>query len=198
MEEAPQAAREPRLKGGRVAERRESQRLVARERRAREPTQQPHHVARAVRGVDPLEVLARSRGDDARHGQVRRVTLQVAQRRDLKVHGALAFSGRGDLEHVARAVRGMHSVILVALAVERRELALDAPVLAREVREPSERKPGGIEVEVRGAERLQWHSKSSSPTGPQKSGHLPLCRQNSARPASRISSLNRGSARAPE
>ena len=60
MEEAPQAAREPRLKGGRVAERREPQRLVARERRARDPTEQPHHVARAVRGVDPLEVRARS------------------------------------------------------------------------------------------------------------------------------------------
>ena len=153
LERLADFAREPRLKGGRVAERREPQRLAAAERRARQPTEQPHHVARAVRGGDPLEVLARSRGDDARHGQVRRVTLQVAQRRDLKVHSALAFSGRGDLQHVARAVRGIHLGVLVALAVERRELALDAPVLAREVRELSERKPGGIEVEVHGAER---------------------------------------------
>ena len=34
-----------------------------------------------------------------------------------------------------------------------RELTVDAPVLAREVREPLEHKAGGIEVEIRGAER---------------------------------------------
>ncbi len=69
------------------------------------------------------------------------MTLEVAQRRDLEIDGAFALAGRGDLQDIARAVRGRHAVVLVALAVERRELAFQAPVLAGEIPELPERKP---------------------------------------------------------
>jgi len=46
-------------------------------------------------------------------------------------------------------------MVLVALALERRELPLDPPVLAREGDEPLELQPGGIEVQVRGTQPLE-------------------------------------------
>ena len=152
VEEPLQSARELRLEGGGVAKRVDPERLALRKRRPRKPAQQPHHVALAVRGRDPLAVIASRRRDDARHRQVRGVTLEVAQRRDLEIDGALALAGGGDLQDVARAVRGRDPVVLVALAVERRELAFQAPVLAGAVPELPERKRGRIEVQVHGAE----------------------------------------------
>ena len=70
------------------------------------------------------------RRDDARHRQFRGVTLEVPQRRDLEIDGAFALAGGGDLQDVARAIRGRDPMVLVALAVERRELAFQAPELA--------------------------------------------------------------------
>ena len=60
VEETPQSARELRLEGRGVAERADLERLALRERRSRKPAQQPHHVALAVRGRDPLAVIASS------------------------------------------------------------------------------------------------------------------------------------------
>ena len=109
-------------------------------------------MALAVRGRDPLAVIASRRRDDARHRQLRGVTLEVPQRRDLEIDGAFALAGGGDLQDVARAVRGREPMVLVALAVERRELAFQAPELAGAVLELPERKRGRIEVQVHGAE----------------------------------------------
>ena len=64
----------------------------------------------------------------------------MAQRRDLEIDGALALACGGDLQDVVRAVRGREPMVLVALAVERRELAFEAPVLAGEIPELPERK----------------------------------------------------------
>ena len=58
MEQAAQTAREAGLECGDVPQRADRQRLALRNRHAREPAQQPHHVARAVRGGDPLAVVA--------------------------------------------------------------------------------------------------------------------------------------------
>ncbi len=153
MEKALQPACESCLKRGSIAKRGRSKRLTARERCARNPAEQPNHVARAVCGGDPLKVLARFRRDDARYGQVRRMALEVAQRGDLEFHGTLAFTRRGDLQHMGRPVGGRQTVVLVALTVEWREFAFQAPMFADKVHELSERELGGIEVQIHGAER---------------------------------------------
>ena len=58
MEQASQPARELRLEARDVAQDVDRQRAALRERHARNPAQHPHHVARAVRGDDPLAVVA--------------------------------------------------------------------------------------------------------------------------------------------
>ena len=70
------------------------------------------------------------------------MTLEVTQRRDLEIDGALALAAGGDLQDVARAVRGRDPVVLVALAVERRELALQPPELAGTVPQLRKRECG--------------------------------------------------------
>ncbi len=45
-------------------------------------------------------------------------------------------------------------MVLIALAVERRELALEAPVIASDIPQLPERKPGRIEVEVDGVQKI--------------------------------------------
>jgi hypothetical protein len=76
----------------------------------------------------------------------------MTQRRDLEIDGALALAGGGDFQDVLRAVCGRQPMVLVALAVERRELAFQAPVLAGAVPKLSDGKRGRIEVQVHGAE----------------------------------------------
>ena len=44
-------------------------------------------------------------------------------------------------------------MVLVALAVQRRELTLEAPVIAGDIPQLPERKPGRIEVEVDGVQK---------------------------------------------
>ena len=153
MEKSPQPAREPGLESSSIPEHPGFERLALRQRGAGQPAQHAHHVAPAVRGGDPLAVAAAFRGDDARHGQLRCRVLEMAQRRDLEIHGALALAHGGHLEHIARAVRRRHAMVLVALAVQRRELTLEAPVIAGDVPQLPERKPGRIEVEVDGVQK---------------------------------------------
>ncbi len=154
VKQAAQAAREAGLESGHVLQRGDRHRLALGDRHARNPAQQPHHVTRAVRGRDPLAAVAGFRGDDARHGQVGGIPLQVTQRGHLEIHGTFALTRRGNLQHVARAVRSRHAVVLVALALERRELARDAPKVADQAHEPVEREARGIEIQVNGAEPL--------------------------------------------
>ena len=61
------------------------------------------------------------------------MTLQVAQRRDLEVHRAFTFTRRGNLEHVALAIPLRHAMVLVAFALQRRELAGQVPMCAGEL-----------------------------------------------------------------
>ena len=117
VEQPLQPARELRLERGGMAQRVDPERLALRKRRSRKPAQQPHHVALAVLGRNPLAVIAFRGRDDTRHRQVGGVLLEVAQSRDLEIDRALAFAGGGDLEDVTRAVRGREPMVLVALAV---------------------------------------------------------------------------------
>src|SRR5688572_23240523 len=81
------------------------------------------------------------------------MTLQVTQRCDLEIHRALALARPGHLEHVTLAIRRRHTMILVSLTLERRELTGQVPMRTGELDELIEREPGGIEVQVHGAER---------------------------------------------
>ncbi len=107
----------------------------------------PSAAAIHSRSLPAFEAMTRGTG------QIRRSALQVAQRGDLEVHRALAFPGRRNLEHETLSIRRRHAMVLVALALERRELPRQSPVLACTVHELLEWQLRGIEIEVRGAER---------------------------------------------
>jgi hypothetical protein len=92
VEEALQSACELRLEGGGAAKRTDPERLALRTAASPEASSAPHHVALAVRGRDPLAVVASLRRDDARHWQVRGVSLEMAQCRDLEIGGAFALA----------------------------------------------------------------------------------------------------------
>jgi hypothetical protein len=76
----------------------------------------------------------------------------VTQCGDLEIDGAFGLAAGGNLQDVARAIRGRQPMVLVALTVEWRERAFEAPELAGTIPKLPERNGGRIEVQVYGTE----------------------------------------------
>ncbi len=96
----------------------------ARHRHPGQPADQPERVALTRRPGRVREIRPVDGRDHPRQRQFRGAGLDVAKQRRLEGHRALGFGGVHDLERELAAGRS-HERVLVALAVERRDHAVD-------------------------------------------------------------------------
>ena len=134
-----------------AAENARLQRGAPAERLTLQPRQQPDHVRAALPVVDPLAGVTSKRGNQPGHRQIGRGALEVLQGTDLEIDSTGFLAGGGDLEDELSSVGAVDAVVLIALAIQPAEAALDAVVSAQRLGQGIFRKLRRIEVQIGGA-----------------------------------------------
>ena len=98
----------------------------------------PSSAAIHSRSLPLVDAITRGTGKSGR------VTLQMAECRDLEIDGAFALAAGGDLQDIVRAIRSREPMVLVALAIERRELAVRPQYSRAQSRNFPSEKDGGL------------------------------------------------------